>query len=97
MVVNPSEYDIVHGYFLEVCATKNIADNFTASLFRISQNTGLPVQTLLGYLRGDANSDKLHMDKTMCYFLNTLKSKSSLYGISQLPRPNQPVARNILQ
>ena len=96
-VVNPDEFDLVHSYFVSVCATKTIADNFTASIFRISQSTGIPTQTLLGYLRGGDNSDTSHMDKTICYFLNSLKSKTSLYGVGQVPRPNQPVARNILQ
>jgi hypothetical protein len=26
-----------------------------------------------------------------------LKSKTSLYGVSIVPRPNQPVARNVVQ
>ena len=95
MIVNPNEYDIVHGYFLSVCDTKNIANNFTAALFRISQSTGIPVLDLLGYIQGTNN--KLEMNKVICYFLNTLKSKTSLYGVSQVPAPNIPVARNILQ
>jgi len=95
MVVNPDEYDIVHGYFTSVCETKNIANNFTAVLFRISQYTGVPVLELLNSIQG-ANS-KLEMNKVICYFLNTLKSKTALYGVSQIPRPNQPVSRNILQ
>ena len=96
-VVNPSEFDLVHGYFMTVCANKNIANNFTAAFFRISQTTGVPALTLLEYVRGDNNSDTMHMDKTICYFLNTLKSKTAMYGVSQLPKANQPVARNILQ
>jgi protein involved in ribonucleotide reduction len=95
--VNPDEYDIVHGYFMSVCANKNIANNFTATIFRISQTTGVPALTLLEYIRGENNSDTAHMDKTICYFLNTMKSKTAMYGVSQLPKPNQPVSRNILQ
>lgn len=95
LTVNPNEYDIVHGYFLSVCDTKAIANNFTAALFRISQETGIPVLELLGFLQGTNN--KLEMNKTICYFLNTLKTKTALYGVSQIPTPNQPVARNILQ
>lgn len=95
MTVNPNDYDIVHGYFTGVCSTKSIASNFTASLFRVSQATGIPVLTLLKELQG--SNDKLQMNKIICYFLNTLKSKTSLYGVSQIPRPNQSVSRNILQ
>lgn len=95
-VVNPDEYDVVHSYFVEVCDTVNIADNFTVTLFRVSQQTGIPVMTLLNNVRG-TETNQLQMNKTICYFLNSLKSNTGLYGISQLPKPNQPVSRNILQ
>lgn len=94
-IVNPSEFDVVNGYFLGVCETKSIANNFTAALFRISQSTGIPALSLLANIKGANN--KLEMNKIICYFLNTLKSKIALYGVSQIPRPNQSVARNILQ
>jgi hypothetical protein len=96
-VVNPTEYDVVHGYFLGVCSSKQVADNFTAVFFRIAQVTGVSVNTLLGYIQGNNKNDKLSMNKTICYFLNTLKSPTALYGVAQVPRPNIPVARNILQ
>lgn len=94
--VNPDEYDIVHSYFVETCDSLNIADNFTVALFRVAQQTGVPVGTLLNSLRG-TETNQSQMNKTICYFLNSLKSNTGLYGISQVPRPNQPVARNILQ
>lgn len=94
LVVNPNEYDIVHGYFISVCATKAIANNFTTFLFRISQETNIPALTLLQSIQG---STKMEMNSTMAYYMNSFKSKTSLYGISSIPQANQPVARNIVQ
>jgi hypothetical protein len=94
LIVNGNEYDIVHGYFLDICATKNIADNFTAVLFRISQNTGIPILSLLDQIKG---TKTMEMNQILAYYLNSFKSKTSLYGISIIPRSNQPVARNIVQ
>jgi hypothetical protein len=94
MIVNGDEYDIVHGYFVSVCDTKSIADNFTVYLFRISQETGTSVLTLLDYIQGIS---KLDMNRVITYYLNSFKSKTSLYGISFVPQANQPVARNIVQ
>lgn len=94
-IVNPDEFDLVNGYFLGVCDSKSIANNFTAALFRISQSTDIPALSLLDSIKGANN--KLEMNKIICYFLNTLKTKSALYGVSQIPRPNQSVSRNILQ
>lgn len=95
LVVHTDQYDIVHGYFVGVCANRQIADNFTAVLFRIAQQTGIDALTLLSELKGTSN--QLEMNKTMAYYLNGLKSKTSLYGVSVIPRPVLPVARNVVQ
>lgn len=92
--VNADQYDIVHGYFTSICDTKNIADNFTAVLFRIAQETGINVLDLLAQIKG---TKKMEMNQVMAYYLNSFKSRSSLYGIAVEPRSNQPVARNIVQ
>lgn len=93
--VNASEYDIVNGYFTSVCATRNIAANFTAVLFRIAQEENINVLDLLSHIQGTNNN--LEMNQLIAYYLNGLKSKTSLYGISNTPSPNQTIARNIVQ
>jgi hypothetical protein len=93
-IVNAADYDIVHGYFISVCSTKNIADNFTAVFFRVAQETGIPVLDLLDQVKG---KKKMEMNQTLAYYLNSFKSKTSLYGIAIIPRSNQSVARNIVQ
>jgi len=93
-IINGAEFDIVRGYFRLVCASNNIADNMTAVLFRIAQETHIPVLDLLGYIKG---TTKLEMNTVICYYLNSFKSKTSLYGVSVVPQPNQPAARNIVQ
>jgi hypothetical protein len=92
--VNASEFDLVYSYFLGICETKNIAENFTAVFFRVAQEAGLPVITLLEAVQGSKN--KLEMNQTLCYYLNGFKSKTSLYGIGIVPKPNQSVARNVV-
>jgi hypothetical protein len=92
--VNADQYDIVHGYFTSICDTKNIANNFTAVLFRIAQETGLNVLDLLDQIKG---TKKMEMNQVMAYYLNSFKSRTSLYGIAVEPKSNQPVARNIVQ
>jgi hypothetical protein len=93
--ISADEFDIVYGYFRNVCETKLLASNFTALLFRIAQTTGISALQLLETIRGTEN--KLQMNKTICFYLNSFRSKTSLYGISLIPRPNQAVARNVVQ
>jgi hypothetical protein len=94
LVVNGNEFDIVYGYFKSVCSTKTIAQNFTAFLFKISQETNIPAVTLINDIQGVS---KMEMNKTIAYYMNSFKSKTSLYGVSTVPSPNQAVARNIVQ
>lgn len=90
-VINGAEYDIVHGYLKSV--SKVSADNLTVALFRISQETKIPVLSLLDSIKGKTN---LEMNQSITYYLNSIKSKTALYGVSMVPQPNHSVARNIV-
>ena len=92
-VVNSSEFDIVFGFFMSVTPNKNIANNFASMLFRISNQTKIPALTLLSYIQGKS---QLEMTKLLAYYINSLKSKTALYGIVAVPQSNQTAARNIL-
>ena len=50
--VPADEYDVVHSYFLSVMSTRQAAGNFTVSLFRVAQDTGIPALTLLKEFQG---------------------------------------------
>lgn len=92
-VVNSSEFDIVHGYFMSITKNKNVANNFSSMMFRISNQTKIPALTLLSYIQGKSS---LEMTKLLAYYINSLKSKTALYGIATVPQSNQAAARNIL-
>lgn len=94
LIVNGSEYDIVSSYFNKICDTKQIAGNFAVYLFRISQETQIPVLELLDYIQGKT---KLETNTVIAYYLNSFKSKTSIYGFGTVPQPNEAVARNIVQ
>jgi hypothetical protein len=93
VVVDSNHYEIVYSYFSSVTKTKDVAKNFTTMLFRISNITGENPLTLLDYMQGRT---KLEVTSLMAYYLNGLKSKTTLYGISVTPAPNQTVQRNIV-
>jgi len=94
IVVNASEFDIVFSYFISVSETVAIAGNFTANLFRISQQSGIGVLELLEQLKG--LNDKIQVNKVICYDLNSFKNNTALYGVSVVPKANQTVARNVV-
>lgn len=90
-----NEYDIVNSYFISVCATETVANNFTAFLFRIASLAEIPVLELLDEIKGTAQNT-LQVNAVIAYYLNSFKSKTSLYGVSTLPQPNESVQRNIV-
>lgn len=91
--VGANEYDVVLSYFKTVCKTNNAALNFTYILFKISSLTEEPVVTLLDYLKGKSG---VEVNSIMAYYLNTISSKHTLYGISNVPLPNPSVQRNVI-
>lgn len=93
LVVNSDQYEIVYSYFYDLNKSKDIAKNFTTILFRISKITGEDVLKLLEYLTGSTN---VEVNGILIYYLNSLKSKTTLYGINVEPAPNQPVQRNVV-
>lgn len=93
--VDSSQYDLVYSFFYNTSKNKTVAGNFTVILFRIAQETNINITTLLNELRG-VGTEKLKVNKTMAYYLNSLKSKTSLYGVAAIPLPNLPVARNVV-
>jgi hypothetical protein len=94
VTVNGNEYDAVYSFFKKVTNNSNIADNYTAYLFRISFLTNISVMDFLQKLNAFS---KIEINKYMAYYLNSFKSKTTLYGVSQLLQPNMVVARNIIQ
>jgi hypothetical protein len=91
--IDSNEYEIVNSYFKSVCGSANVANNFTTMLFRIVSITGQDAMTLLDNIQG---TTKLETTAMMAYYLNSLKSKTTLYGVSVVPAPNETVQRNIV-
>lgn len=88
------EYDAVYSYFRSVFDTAEAAGNFTVSVFRISQSSGIPVMTLLQQFQGQSQPE---LTFTLAYYLNNLRSNATLLGINTAVVPNFYVARNVRQ
>ena len=91
--VNANEYDVVNSYFESVFTNKQAAENFTVSLFRVSQQSSVPVLTLLEQIQ---DQDEIQLTATLCYYLNGLRSSATLLGITSPVLPNYWAARNVL-
>ena len=91
--VNAEEYDIVYSYMRSVFTTDQSAGNFTVALFRIADETRTPVLDVLQSIQGQ---DSIVVTQTLCYYLNNLRSGSTLLGVGVTVTPNYYTARNVL-
>jgi hypothetical protein len=93
LIVEANQYELVYSYFYNISYSEDVANNFTAILFRISNFTQTNVLDLLDELK---RTTSFKASNLLTLYLNSFKSKTTLYGISNVPQPNQLVQRNIL-
>jgi len=91
--VNAAEYDQVNAYFRSIFDDITIANDFSAVVFEIAQGYNQPVLELLDSLQGTAG---VELSATLAYYLNGLRSKATLLGVTAIQQPNVYAARNIL-
>ena len=89
------EYDIVNSYFRSVMTTRQAADNFTSSLFRVAEDTKIPALSLLEIFQ--ASGAELDLNINMAYYLNSIRSRATLLGVGIPVTPNFYAARNVVQ
>jgi hypothetical protein len=90
--VQVNEYDAVNSYFQSVFKSKQAADAQTVNLFRISRTTNIPVMTLLQQIQGQSGPQ---LTLTLAYYLNNIRSRSTLLGLNVPTQTNYYVAHNI--
>jgi len=92
--VPSAEYDIVNSYFKSVFNTIEQAENFTVSIFRVSQESGIDALTILDEIAGATGPQ---LTASLCYYLNSVRSNTTLLGVLQPSAPNYWTARNVRQ
>jgi len=92
-VVDAAEWDVVLSYFESIYTTKTAAANFSTALFRVANEQSVPVLELLQQIQ--TSSGPAELDLTLAYYLNNLRSNSTLLGTSQPVQPNYYAARNV--
>lgn len=92
--VNAADWDVIYSFFLGNSNNKQEASNFASLLFFIAQEGEFSVLDLLATIKGKTN--KLQMNQVICYYLNTFRPKTTLYGVGIIPKPNEAVQRNVV-
>ena len=78
--------------------TTQAAGNFTVSLFRVAETTKIPALTLLAQFQNEGQAQLgMNLDVQMAYYLNQIRSRATLLGVSVAVSPNFYAARNVVQ
>ena len=91
--VSAAEYDIVLSYFKSVFVDQDLAADFTTVFFTIKVGYGKTTDELLDIFKGQ---DGIQVNSTMAYYLNGLRSKTTLIGVNVVRQASQIVSRNII-
>ena len=95
--VPADEYDIVYSFFLKEMTTPRAAGNFTVSLFRVAEETQIPVLTLLQGFQGAGASNGINLNVSLAYYLNMIRDRATLLGVGTAVTPNYYPAQAVLQ
>jgi hypothetical protein len=93
LTVDANLYDAVYSYFASIFSEELAAKNFTLNLFQISETSGTAVLDLLEEVKGQ---DAISLTATFAYYLNNLRSNSTLLGVGATVTPSVFAARNIV-
>jgi len=91
--VDTNDYDAVNSFFESVFIDQEAAQNLTVTFFRIAKETNTPVLTLLEQVQGQT---AIEITATLAYYLNGLRSPSTLLGVNVPVTPNFYTARNVI-
>lgn len=91
--VDANLYSTVYSFFASIFTTAESASQFTTSIFQVSETSGIPVITLLEEMKGQ---NAMQVTATIAFYLNDIRSNSTLLGVSNAITPNVYASRNIL-
>lgn len=93
--VPTEEFDVVFSFFNSIYPNREAALAFTTTVFRVAFLSDTPVLNLLEELKKQSG-DKIALNATICYYLNGVRSPSTLLGVRSGQVPNYYTARNII-
>jgi pyruvate/2-oxoacid:ferredoxin oxidoreductase alpha subunit len=91
--VDTNDYEAVNSFFESVFVDQEAAQNLTVTFFRIAKETNTPVLILLEQVQGQT---AVEVTATLAYYLNGLRSPSTLLGVNVPVTPNYYTARNVV-
>ncbi len=94
ITVDASRWEVVYSFFAGNSPNRETAETFSSLLFRIAREGEIDVMDLLASLKG--SNGRLEMNQIICFYLNSFRTKTALYGVGTIPAPNETAQRNVV-
>ena len=91
--VEADRYDVVYSYFYSMSKDYATASNFATMLFRVASVSGTNIMDLIESIK---STDGIKTTALLAYYLNSIRSKTIMYGVNATPFSNQNVQRNVV-
>lgn len=91
--INSNEYDYVLGFFTKQINDPKTAAKFTDSIFEVARQSNIPVLEIVKSMEGQTG---LELSASLAYYLNGIRSNTTLLGVQNVLPPNFYAGRNVL-
>jgi len=90
---NSNEYEIVISFFKKAMKDPKTAENFTQSIFQVAARSGISPTSIVETMKGQTG---LTLSSSLAYYLNGIRSNSTLLGVQGLGTPNFYTGRSVI-
>jgi hypothetical protein len=94
ITVEASQWEVVYSFFAANSPNKQAAESFASLLFNIAKQTEIDPLELFAAIKGQNN--RLQMNQLICFYLNSFRAKTTIFGVGVTPAPNEAVQRNVV-
>ncbi len=91
--VDGGEYDYVLSFFKRSMTDPDAAKNFTESVYQVSRQANIPVTDIVKAMEGQTG---IELNASLAYFLNGIRSNSTMLGVTNVVKSNFYAGRSVL-
>jgi len=91
--VDGAEYDYVLSFFKRSFTDDDAARNFTDSIYQVSRESEVTALEIVKSMEGQSG---IEMNASLAYFLNGIRSNSTMLGVTNIVKPNFYAGRSVL-
>jgi len=91
--VNGNEWDYILGFFNSAFKDPIAAEKFTQEIYQVGSQSGVNPLDIIKTMEGQTG---IELNMSLAYYLNGIRSNTTLLGIHNIIKPNYYAGRSVL-